>query len=335
MITRHKCEKIHETPWKDKIKECCDKEDPENPRGCDCCYDTWTKELKEVNTRYSEADEEAKHVSAHLSFTMERRDRLKTWYDELTKANDLSRQICDQLEVMLHQVDRVSVNTKHAVKAIKVLYCMVRDFYMQIDLIKTKYDQIYNCIRCLNDPALVPGQGILKCLEDYGKKLDAMITTRDELIKMVITAIYTAYRINKNIAKEYGLYMVIIEWMNTFHCDESCGDTGEATSEYAAQRKGDIQENYGNEHEHEDEHEHEHGHGHEAKHCQLDPMLQFPICNDPYYEEIKEKYEHDNTKANELAKTLIDLNKKKESLLACKQSLEAAIVEVDPKMRCK
>lgn len=323
MITEHQCKKIKETPWKDKIKECCDKEDPENPKGCDCCYDTWTEELKEVNTKFSEADEEAKHVSMDLAFTADRRDKLKNWYDELTRAHDLSRQICDQLEVMLHQIEKVSVNTGYAVKAIKILFCMIRDFYMQIDLIKTKYDQLFNCIRCLNDPVLVPGQGIMKCLEDYGKKLEALIVTRDELVKMVMAAIYMAYRINKNIAQDNGLYMVISEWVTTFHCDESCEDTGETPTGYTAQSRGGIQQSYSEES------------GGEEEKCTLTPMLQFPICNDPYYQQIKDKYEADKSKANDLAKSLIDLNKKKESLLACKQSLEAAIKEVDPKTRCK
>jgi hypothetical protein len=31
MITKHTCKNIKETPWKDKIKECCDKEDPDAP----------------------------------------------------------------------------------------------------------------------------------------------------------------------------------------------------------------------------------------------------------------------------------------------------------------
>ncbi len=321
MITKHKCEKVKETPWKDKIKECCDKEDPDNPKGCDCCYDTWTEELKDVNTKYSEASEEALHVSMELAYIAERRDKLKIWYDELTKANDLSQYICDQLEVMQDQIEKVAKNTRYAIKAIKILYCMIRDFYMQIDLIKTKYDQIYSCIRCLNDPVLVPGQGILKCLEEYGKKLDIMIATRDELLKMVMAAIYLAYRINKNLAQEYGLYMVIGEWRITFNCDEACGNGDTAQSSYKAQSRG-TQSKY-------EEEDHD-----EEKKCKLAPRLKFPICNDPYYDKIKDKYDADKAKVSELAKNLIDLNKKKESLLACKQSLEGAIKEVDPKIRC-
>lgn len=312
MITKHTCDRVEETSWKEKIRECCEKEDSNDPKGCDCCYDTWSEELREVNTKFSRADEEAKQLSMDLTYLSERRNKLKTWYDELTEAQDLSQQICDQLDVMQDQIEKVTVNTDHAVKAIKILFCMVRDFYMQVDWIKTKYDQIQTCIRCLNDPVLVPGQGIMKCLEEYGKKLDIVIASRDELVKMVMTAIYTAYRINKNLNENYGLDMVIGEWQITFNCDEECGE-GEASCRYGS---GDSEEEE------------------EPDKCRLAPRLMFPICNDPYYEEIKEKYEADKKSVSELAQDLIVLNKKKESLLACKSSLEAAIKEVDPKIRC-
>lgn len=314
MITKHTCENVKETPWKDKIRECCDKEDPNDPRGGDCCYDSWTEELKEVNTKYGQADEEARQLSIELTYISDRRDQLKNWYDELTEAHDLSRQICDQLEIMQDQTEKVAMNTEYAIKAIGILYCMIRDFYMQIDWIKTKYDQIFTCIRCLNDPVLVPGQGIMKCLEEYGKKLEIVIATRDELLKIAMAAIYSAYRINNNLNSEYGLQMVIEEWQTTFNCHEPCSEDGEA---HCRDDETDLDEGE-----------------QQPDNCKLAPQLKFPICNDPYYQEIGEKYENDKDRAADLAKDLIKLNKKKESLLACKQSLEAAIKEVDPKIRC-
>jgi len=197
MITEHVYELLEQETWEDKIKECCQTENPDDPKGCDCCYDTWLEELKGVKTRYSEAEEQAKLLAAELAFVSDRRNKLKSWYDELTKADELARQLCDQIEVFIDQIGKVSSNTRLAVKAIKILYCMIRDFYMQIDLIKVRYDYLINCIRCLNEPALAPGTGVVKCLEEFGKKLDVVIATRDELIKMVMTAIYQAYRIRK------------------------------------------------------------------------------------------------------------------------------------------
>jgi hypothetical protein len=326
MITDLKCKKIKETSWKDRIKECCEEENPEDPRGCDCCYDLWKEELRGVNTKYSEAEEEARLISAELIFITGRRDKLKTWYDELTKANDLSRSICEQLEVMLSQIEKISLNTKHAVRAINLLYCMIRDFYMQIDLIKLKYDQIMNCIRCLNEPALAPGQGVVKCLEDYGKKLEALMNTRDELLKMMMAAIYLAYRINKNIALDFGLYLIIQEWETTLNCAEDCSSS--TSGGYSDKNNRRMKEGYGYEEEYHHKEE-------EKKGCQLTPVLEFPICNDPYYDSLRNKYEVDKARAAELSKKLIDLNKKKESLLACKQSLTAAIQETAPRTRCK
>ena len=323
MLTEHTYQKLGDG-WDSKIKECCDKENPDDPRGCDCCYDTWQDELKEVKTKYSETEEKAKQLKEELTIVADRRDRLKTWYDELTKANDLHRKICDQLELLLTQTDKVSTNADLAVRAIKTLYCMIRDFYMQVDEIKTTYDRLLNCIKCLNNPALAPGVGIMKCLEEYGKKLDAVIVTRDELIKMLMAMIKIACRIHKNIAMEFGLITVITEWKAAFNCDIACDDTTgsnpPATAKKASSKGMPVQQ--------------------EAVvsclgPCDLEPMLQFPICKDPYYKCVDDQYRADKKAAEDLAKELLKETKKKEALLACKQSLEAAIKEVDPKLRCK
>src|SRR5690606_5534991 len=331
MITEHVYEPLEQEKWEEKIRECCQKEDPDDPKGCDCCYDTWQEELKDVKVKYAEAEEQARLLAAELAFVSDRRNKLKTWYDELTRADELSRQLCNQIEVFIDQIEKVSSNTKLAVKAIKILYCMIRDFYMQIDLIKVRYDYLINCIRCLNEPALAPGQGIVKCLEEYGKKLDVVIATRDELIKILMVAISLAYRIRKNIGKNYGLLTVITEWRSALHCEEECGDSGEGQSQYSA--KGKNKE--------EQPHDHDHGHDHDDEDpcadtdCELKPILRFTICNDPYYKKTEKKYTKDKQCADKLAKELVELNKKKESLLSCKLSLETAIKEVDPKTRCK
>jgi hypothetical protein len=323
MLTQHNYEILNRTAWEPKIKECCDKENPEDPKGCDCCYDNWQEELKDVKVKYSETEEKAKQLKDELAVVQDRRDKLKKWYDELTKANDLARKICDQLEVLSTQTNKVSTNTDLAVQAIKTLYCMIRDFYMQVDLIKTKFDRLMNCIKCLNNPALAPGQGIMKCLEEYGKKLEAVIATRDELIKMLMMVIKIACRINKNIALEFGLTTVISEWKTAFNCDISCDDTtepcpptGQHTNAKSATTLQDQVESC-------------------LGACTLEPILMFPICKDPYYKCLDEQYKADKKAAEELAKKLLQENKKKEGLLSCKQSLESAIKEVDPKGRCK
>lgn len=320
MLTQHQYETLKNEDWESSIKECCDKETQEDPRGCDCCYDSWQDELKDVNAQYSQAMEKAKQLKDQLAVIEERRDKLKVWYDELTTVNGLLRKICDQLDILLTQTNKISVNTELAVKAIKTLYCMIRDFYMQLDLIKTKYDQLTNCIKCLNDPLLAPGQGFMKCLEDYGKKLEAVIATRNNLISLLMATVQIACRINKNIASGYGLITVITEWKETLKCDTPCDEEpSPCDDEEKHSSSGSSEEEESN----------------CLGECEASPVFLFPLCNDPYYKCLEEQYKKDKTKAEDLAKELLEENKKKESLQACKQSLEAAIKEVDPKLICK
>jgi len=328
MLTQHVYETLDIKIWEPKIKECCDKENPDNPAGCDCCYDNWQIELKDVKVKYSQSEEKARQLKDELTIVSDRRDRLKKWYDELTTANDLAGKICDQLDVFLTQTGKVATNTDLAIQAIKTLYCMIRDFYMQVDLIKTKYDRLINCIKCLNNPAFGAGQGIMKCLEEYGKKTDAVIATRDELVKQLMTVISIACRINHNIAPAFGLTTVLTDWKTVFNCGVGCDDTTEppcppptghgATGKAAATRQQEEETPDSC-----------------LGACNLVPVLLFPICKDPYYKCVDDQYKADKKAAEDLNKDLLKENKKKEALLACKQSLESAIKEVDPKNRCK
>jgi hypothetical protein len=314
--------------WDEKIKDCCAKPDPEIPKGSDCCYDTWTEELKEVNKAYKKAEEEAKQKSAEFSYVSERRDQFKKWYDELTKANELEQAICDQLEILYGQAEKVGKNTQFTVDAIKILFCMVRDYYLQLDLIKEKYDALISCTQCLNNPALASGTGLMKLFEDFGKKLEAAQASRDDLLRTVMAALALAEKIDLNIAEDdneacpdYGLLSVVSTWKNTLNCAENCGgsSSGEVAKKKPMAKQG-LQSSS-------DECA--------TDDCELKPMFYLPICKDTYYSSIKIKYDEDKAEAESLSKELLDLNKKKESLLACKQSLEAAIKEVNPKERCK
>ena len=50
---------------------------------------------------------QAKLLAAELAFISDRRNKLKAWYDELTKADELSRHLCDQIEVFIDQIGKV------------------------------------------------------------------------------------------------------------------------------------------------------------------------------------------------------------------------------------
>ena len=308
--------------WDEKIKVCCTKPNPENPPGVDCCFDSWTDELKCVNKKYKAADELAKQKTAEFTFVSERAAQFKKWYDELTKTGELGKAICDQLEILYEQVDKVSINTQYTVDAIKILFCMVRDYYLQLDILKQKYDDLLACIKCLNNPGLVPGEGLMKLIEDYGVKLVAAQALRDELLKMVMAALALAEKIDLNIGPDFGLLTVVNDWKNQLKCDVKCddGSTGSEEAEKKTTQQG-IVDNSGD---------------CDPNDCELKPMLEFPICkNNGYIKRISDKYNADIDEVNTLQGDLLILNKDKESLLACKQSLESAIKEVDPKTRCK
>src|SRR5687767_11538350 len=89
------------TDWKEDPGYKCCKEDPnETPPGCDCCYDTWVKELKEVSFEYKQVNEQSIQVNEKYKFLVEERDKFKAWLNDLDKANDLARAVCDQFQVI-------------------------------------------------------------------------------------------------------------------------------------------------------------------------------------------------------------------------------------------
>lgn len=319
MLTTYEYDKIDKEKWQSgNILDCCFGENPDDPNGQgDCCYNSWQTELIKITSSYSETEEQAKQLLNEYNLIVQRRDKLKAWYDELTKLDLSAKKICDQLEVTLNQLEKIYINAELAVKAINILYCMIRDFYLQVDYIKTRYDQLINCIRCIDNPALAPGLGIMKCLDEYYKKLDAIIKTRDSMILLILSAIKIANQLSQQLGQDYGLSVILESWKFTFNCEEECGISEEEYSKEPVDKHTPKTKNL------------------EGEGCVLEPMITFPICNDVYYIDLKSKLASDETLAKELAKDLLEKNKRKEELLACKQSLVAAIVEVDPKSRCK
>ncbi|MBC7903306.1 MAG: hypothetical protein H7Y27_07780 [Gemmatimonadaceae bacterium] len=303
------------TDWQtDSAIECCTKDPADTPQSCDCCYDGWVIELKKVKLDYTRAKEKANQLSDHYRFVSTQRDKLKAWLDDLVKADQLARAVCDQLEITSSHSSKICTNSGKSVESIEILFCMVRDIFEQADYLLTVYNQIDNCIRCLNSPDLPENSGIRKCLKLYLEKLEAVIKTRNELLKAMIAAIKIANILHEEICSDYGLVKIIEEWQVILNCDEKCG--GDPTPCDPCKDQAENNETA-------------------VAECKLIPILTLPVCNDPYYAWVKTKYDQDVAEANDLGAQLVAANKIKESLAACQSSLIAAIKEVNPKELCK
>ena len=341
MLTKHNYQATEEDLTKGKIFDCCNKDVPGDSNCEDCCYDTWRTELKKVNQQYSEAVENSLQIKNSLTFIADRRDKFKTWLDELLKAEDISRKICNQLEIIAVQSDKIWFNSIKAVDAIEIVFCMIRDFYFRVDYIKKRFDDLQTCINANNDASLVKGQGLLICLDDYFIKLDAVIKTRDEIIKVAVEAVKLSNLIRNNISTSeeivgydpckpglpcvskpdvsyYGFKTVICEWYTSFGCDEECTGIPATGTTAAVKQVGSAICD-----------------PNPPDTCELEPTFDFPICNDEYKGRVKKWYDKDEQKVKDLSNDLKEASKQKEALQACKTSLEKAIIEVDPKNRCK
>ncbi|HEX4851381.1 MAG TPA: hypothetical protein VFV08_11270, partial [Puia sp.] len=164
------------------------------------------------------------------------------------------------------------------------------------------------------------GTGIMKCFDMYNDKLTAVIKTRDDLIAEIMMAVEAANLLNSDICLPYGLETVITDWQKTLNCGEKCNGTTPPPPSNPCSDKSQTQSGSGTT---------------TAEVCDLLPILTFPICNDPYYKWVKSKYDSDVQLANQKAADLNTINKKKQALSACQDSLTAAIKEVNPQDRCK
>jgi hypothetical protein len=101
---------------------------------------------------------------------------------------------------------------------------------------------------------------------------------------------------------------------NVLHC-AGCDESGEG---YKHQGKGGIK-----------------GNSSGIECCDLHPVISFPLDDDPYYKELHQECIDFKAKTELLKEQRDKANEKRDALQACKDSLETAIKEVDPKTRCK
>ena len=306
-----------EENWDEELKPCCEQPSSTDREGTDCCYDDWKKRLRFVSRKFDSVCVEASIKQDKLTLMTLKQDRLKIWYEELSKADDLTHVICGRLKHITHHIHDIYDGSRMTVHSVNILFCMIKDLYTQIDKIKIRYDYIINCIKCINDPTLEPGKGLLKCLDDYYQKVDAVIKTRDNIIALILLAVKLSNQINQNLDPEFGIANTFQYWKYVFRCWEEHEET-EQEDESPAKRfaREDLQII-------QDEKSH------------IGPILTMPICDDEYYKQLKDDYDSCKENVRLLSNQLTDLNRKKEKLQACKKSLEDAIKEVDPKNRCK
>lgn len=313
MLTKHNYCPLPDN-WDNDILECCPDQPAGDPGGSDCCYDSWKKQLSAVERKFRHADEKARRLQKQFDSAVHFRDKYKAWFEDLLKANDLAGYICQHLHVFSAQVDNICCTTQSSVNAINLLFCMVRDFYIRVDELKEEYDDLLNCIKCLNRPEL--NGGIIDCLGQYYKKLEAVIATRDKIIELMVKAVKISYQLNAAICSRYGLQRIVSEWHDTFNCDYSNSDDAQYRGKHKPADKGERDCTL-------------------PETCELVPMLRFPIESDPYFNDLQDQRQFWDNKIRDLIGQLVAANKEKEVLLANKENLVKAIQEVDPKIKCK
>jgi hypothetical protein len=331
----------------EKIRKCCPEPKPvcPDPPSSDCCFDIWTWELHEVNIKLKDVDYQLNDEQKHLTVVETRYTRLKTWHEELTKASDLAMALCKQLEIVEGQLSSICKNACFTVKAVEVLYCMIREFYYMLDQLQERYDHIMHCIKCMNNPNLTTTQGIGKVLTDYGTALNNVVQTRTALIPLIMKAVDGAVKLHEELCDDCGYRELIAQCIASLHCGIPCGkdedDEGRdhdrplktvAVADWRGvgrEEDDDEDDDKGHGEEHDEEHDDEHGEEHGEDYC-LSPMLTFPICNDPYTTLIWELYELEKIELHALRKIVADLTKEKANLTAVQQSLTKALKAVTP-----
>lgn len=295
------------------IFDCCDKNPGNETPGGDCCYDAWVKDLVQVTADWKQANAAAQNKETEYSLSMEERDRLKAWWSDWEATDEKADALCRQLELFVLHLGKVCMVTEKTNDAIEILFCMTEDLYIRVDKLKAQYDKLLQCIQCLKRPELAPGVGIMKCIENYGAKLDAVIQTRDVLITQIVTALELAYGMHINICEEYGLKNVILYWKKKFNCEGSCGSQNDSNNQQVK-----IEHS---------------GYGKES--CRLEPRISLPIDKDNYFLDLEKDYKKAKEDVDHLKKDLDAAKEKRDALLSCKQSLEKAIEEVNPANKCK
>ena len=296
-----------------EIFDCCDPDTNDNntPSG-DCCYDAWKNDLDQVTADWKTAKNCADHKQKEYEYTYAWYQKIKVWCDDWTSTDENADALCRQLELFILHLEKICKVTAKTGEALEILFCMAKDLYIRLDKLKAEYDELNQCISCMKRPELAPGTGIIKYLEEYGKKLDALIATRDDLIGKIIAALELAYAMDEDLCKDFGLEQVLSYWKSVFNCGSCSND------EEDCKNQGQIKDSHSG-----------------TKCCEFHPAISFPLDDDSYYKELHQECTDLKQKTEKLKEERDKANEKRDALQACKESLETALAQVDPKNKNK
>lgn len=294
------------------LQDCCIKGSSGDPKGCDCCYDNWNDELKEKQKKWGELSEESKQAKDNLAFSKSKRDGFKKWKDDLVVMQDNTADICNQFDLIISQVHKMCSSSKQTVKATKILMCMIRDFYMQLDKIRVKYDKLMNCIKDnMNTTILAPGTGFMKCLEAYNEKLDAVLKTKEDVVRQIMDIIRMAGLVHEDACSPFGLACILEEWQCRLKCKPGKEDCGQETPTDDNRPCKELDKN-----------------------CVIYPDLTFPISSNWYTKWVSQQYDQAIIEVETNSAIELQASKDKEAIESCINSLKEAVAATNPKDRC-
>src|SRR6476620_11259353 len=139
MLHYHKLEKD------DKYIACCDPDPNPNGGTGDCCYDAWTTDVTIVSAKLKQITAYADHKQKHYDIITAWYGSLKTWSDEWEKVDLLADALCRKIDLFVCHLQKICMITEKTAKAIEILFCMIRELYAEVDVLKERYDELYKC----------------------------------------------------------------------------------------------------------------------------------------------------------------------------------------------
>lgn len=320
------CKKYEPIPanWdqvgKNSVASCCLKDPNEDPgKGCDCCYDSWSDQLKKKQDEFGRKSEEAIQAKAKLDFSKGRRDGFKKWQDGLLQLDEQSKDICSQFSLIISQVNKICSNSGYTVKAVEILFCMIRDFYSQLDKINAKYESVQNCIKYLDKSIMVPGQGFMKCLESYKASLDVVLKTKEDIIRQIMDIIRLANMVHEDVCTPFGLACILEEWQCRLNCEGDDEQPCDPCKEKNDDKQGPGQTP---------------GTPCGYDSCEIMPQFTFPVASNSYTQWVINRYKKSVDEVNTDSQNYLNASKDKEAIASCISSLKDAVTITDPKGRC-